>query len=252
MPFVRFFVIILLGALCIQSCVLYKKTVYLQDASGKDSLNFEAVQEPQYYLQPKDVLYIRIYNINDETPDLITGPVSANMTSMNLYYTGYVINDSGNVDVPQLGAVHVAGLTVQQANTIIKREVHLQLPYATVVSKQIFKVTVLGEVKTPGVQYISNSQLTIYEALGYAGDLTDYGNRKRIRLVRTIGDEKTVVYLDVTDPNLMTSQYLFVKPNDVIYVEPFRAKFVRINSANVAIFISSVTLLIVLANFFKR
>lgn len=245
---IRLFLFLFVFIGCLQSCVISKKTIYLQDLSNQDSLTLTAVAEEEYLFQPKDVLYIRVNDINDETPDISTGVASSNVTPMNLYYSGYVIDDSGNVDIPQLGTVHLQGLSLMQVKDTIKKQVHMQLPYATVFVKPIFKISVLGEVKAPGVQYISNGQLTIYEALGYAGDLTDYGNRKTVKLVRTIGNQKILVHMDLTDPNLLKSPYLYIKPNDVIYVEPFRAKFIRINSINVSLFLSSVTLLIVIVN----
>jgi polysaccharide export outer membrane protein len=214
----------------------------------KDTVVYVTPTEIPYIIHVKDVLNIKIVNINDDNPDIIPSVQSTNANIMNLYYTGYPVNDSGYVDIPQIGLVKVEGLTIYECINKIKEAVKLQLPYATVMVKPIFKISVLGEVKMPGVQYISNGQLTIFEAIGYAGDLTDYGNRKKVKLVRTIGNDKKVFYINLIDPNIMKTDFFYIQPNDVIYVEPFKVKYWRLNSSNIPLIFSTITLGIVILN----
>jgi polysaccharide export outer membrane protein len=114
-----------------------------------------------------------------------------------------------------------------------------------------FKITVLGEVNSPGYRYIFNNQATILEGLGLAGDLSENGNRKRIKLVRQVPTGSEVVMVDLTDPKILTSKYYYLMPNDVIYVEPLRAQSKRSNLALMTLFFSAVTTTVLVLNYFE-
>ncbi|MEX0275193.1 MAG: polysaccharide biosynthesis/export family protein, partial [Flavobacteriaceae bacterium] len=120
--------------------------------------------------------------------------------------------------------------TVQEIRSLVQREVDKYLVNAKVmVQLTSFKVSVLGDVKNPGTNYIYNSESTIFEALGTAGDLNISANRKMVKLIRQVDDKSVVVTLDLTDPMVIQSPYYFLHPNDVIYVETSKQNIVRNN-----------------------
>jgi len=124
------------------------------------------------------------------------------------------------------------------------------LKNATVVTKLIsYKITVLGEVNNPGYHYVYNNQATLLEALGLAGDLTIFASRKNVKLIRTVPQGTEVVLLDLKDPNLLKSKYFYLMPNDVVYVEPLRARSKRSNLENLTLLFSAITTAILILNY---
>jgi len=115
-----------------------------------------------------------------------------------------------------------------------------------------YKVTILGEVRSPGTFYIYNDRLTLPEALGYAGDLTDLADRAHLRLIRRVGNQVAVYKLDLTDRRLLGSPFFYLQPNDAIYVEPIRSKADRLNLPAVSILISALTAVVVVIGIIVR
>lgn len=147
-----------------------------------------------------------------------------------MYINGYIVNDSGMVNIPVIGKVKVVGYTLTEIQTILEKIVREQVSDATIVVKLIsYRVTILGEVRSPGMHYMFNERFTLLEALGMAGDLSEYGNRKNIKLMRPKEGGMEIVHLDLTDEDLLKSSYFYLKPNDVVYVAPMKAKIDRNN-----------------------
>ncbi|MCF6358890.1 MAG: SLBB domain-containing protein, partial [Draconibacterium sp.] len=147
------------------------------------------------------------------------------------------------------------GLTVSEVKNTIQKEVDKYLTGAAVFVKQVSRtITVLGEVKSAGQQVMVKNRLTIFEALGTAGDLTDWGNRKNIKLIRELSDGKHIYEMDLTDPNLINSPYYYILPHDVLYVEHRTRVYGAKNlgyAAPVAITASITTVILLMLNFLK-
>lgn len=137
----------------------------------------------------------------------------------------YLVNKDGNINYPQLGQLHVAGLTRKQLEELIKSkiEIYVKDPLVTV-GILTFKIVMLGEVNHPGTIGISGDRISILDAIGMAGDLTIYGERKNILLIREKEGKKEFHRFDLTDPTIFTSPYYYLQKNDVVYVEPNKAK----------------------------
>lgn len=212
------------------SCLTTKKVAYFSDVSDSTIINSVAGLEP--IIQKNDILSISVSSLSNEatiifnTPNLPLSPGS--LSNPNAPQTaGYLVSQSGDVKFPILGSIHAEGLTPAQlekeiTNLLIDRK----LLFDPVVSLRFlnFRVTVLGEVARPGVVYAPGEQLSILEALGQAGDLTIYGLRGNVILIRQENGQKIIRRLDLTSSNLLTSPYYFLKSNDIIYVEPGRNK----------------------------
>ncbi|WP_230406996.1 polysaccharide biosynthesis/export family protein [Pontibacter cellulosilyticus] len=217
------------------SCITKKELVYMQNEKLKKNTptNFTTPYK-EYELQPNDVLSIKVisnqpelsnaFNIIDPNNAFgISGPSS-------LYLSGYSIDKDGKIMLPTLGELKVSGLSVAQVQNLIQRNLDKYFNDATVVVKLIsFKISVLGEVRTPGYYYVYNEQANLLEALSMAGDLTQGANRENLKLIRQKPGGTEVILLDLKDPNLVQSQYYFLKPNDVLYVEPRKTQIRRDN-----------------------
>ena len=235
------------------SCVTQQKLPYLQ--TGKYSTQQAVAVEnarPVYKLQAGDVLNIRVQSVQPVLSDIfnVPGPQTINSDPGSLYLTGYPIDDNGNITLPTVGRVKLQGLSMDQAQALLQQKVTAYVRDANVLIKLLsFKITVLGEVKAPGRYFIYNPQATIFEALGMAGDLTEFGNRENIKLVRQTPKGTEVVLLNLTDANLLQSPYYYLLPNDALYVEPLKARTARGNATNLSLIFAGISAVVLLLSF---
>ncbi|MBC7919456.1 MAG: polysaccharide biosynthesis/export family protein [Ferruginibacter sp.] len=214
--------------------------------------------QPEYQLQPKDVLSIRIKTLDPKTSDLFNLQSNTGFQPFDppaLFINGYSLDDEGDVTLPEIGKVNVRNLTIKEAEQKIQAKTGEYLGNATVLVKLVnFKVTVLGEVQRPGYFYVYNERVTLLEALGQAGDLTDFGERKNITLVRQVKGGSEAILINLQDPNLLASKYYYLMPNDVLYVQPAKAKLDRGNLnllGFLGLFLSTITSGILIYQVFK-
>lgn len=176
-----------------------------------------------YLIRPNDNLYIRIIGDDPQAIAYLNlGGIDRNFTTeSSIELVSYIVSSEGIITLPFLGDVNVAGKTLSQVKKIIKEQVEKHMSNTSVVVKLVNRtITVLGEVRKPGQYRIIKNRVTIFEALGYAGDVNDYGNRKTVKLIRQEEGQKKVVVLDLTDSGLIESPYYNILPNDLVYVEP--------------------------------
>jgi len=241
------------------SCRQNKDLVYLQNIDPLLT-NIQA-KEREYKIQANDILYIQVLSLNKEIVDVFntnmsTSQVSQYYNESTMYFQGFSVSDSGFVRIPVIGKVLVKGVSVREAELLIQSKADEYIKDATVIVKLAnFKVTVIGEVKSPGIYYLYNNQVNILEVLGKAGDLTDYGNRKNVLVVRHAKDVTKTFRIDLTDKNIVLSDSYYLLPNDIIYVEPYKTKSVRLATSDYALivttFTSTLTTLILLLNLLK-
>ncbi len=232
------------------SCSSREKIVYIQNAdniSGKnDAVFFETK------LQPDDLLMIHVGAKDSESAaefNLEAVSVSQAGTATTIGQRNqllYLVDNLGNIDFPVLGKIKVGGLTRGQLVNLLKEKLadYIQNP---IVNMRImnFRVSVLGEVNRPGSYTFNSERSTVFDALSLAGDLTIYGVRKNIILIRENEGKKTSHRIDITSADFVNSNLYYLKQNDVIYVEPNKT---RVNAAavgpNISVIISAVSLLI--------
>jgi polysaccharide biosynthesis/export protein len=254
--------IFLVVALLLSSCVIHKDYKYLipvDEASKKDSVNWSNSPK-DYVLQVGDIIDLKVAsNVTGSEVEVFNKRFQSNSNAaasntLGSYFTGYLIEKDGYIEVPLIGKVKAQGLSCIQLNDTMQVKVAEFINYASVTTRLgIFRVTILGEVNAPGTKEITNpNNLTIFQAIGLAGDVTDIGNKRKIKLVRKNGDKIKVVKLDLSSISMIGSEYYYIQPNDVIYVEPLKAKVLRSNSANIALALSGLTFLLVLINYIKK
>lgn len=237
------------------SCYYNKRMVYFQNKDFSESYATQIRNEStQYRLRPNDILSVKVKSSTEAgISDIFNITPSTNFFNVdagNVFLQGYSIDSNGTIILPILGEIKVSDLTAEEAQDLIQAEANKFLNNATVIVKLVsFKITVLGEVNAPGYYYAFNNQLTLPEGLGLARDLTERANRKEVKLIRQTPSGSEVVLLNLNDPDLLKSKYYYLMPNDVLYVEPFRANTGRSNAQLLTLLFSGLTTAILILNY---
>lgn len=198
---------------------------YLQHV---DTLSNVFVNLPDPHIQKNDLLSVKVYSQSaDPRTDLpynLTEP-SATGGSAATGSTGFLVDEGGNIDYPQIGTLHVEGLTKSELAQLIRNKLAHQLKEPSVIVRFLnFKVTVLGEVKAPGTFTIPTERVTVLEALGLAGDITEFGKHDTIKIARERNGQVELGYVDLTSGILFQSPYYRLQQNDVVFVEQTRKR----------------------------
>ncbi|MFH6769267.1 polysaccharide biosynthesis/export family protein [Gaetbulibacter aquiaggeris] len=214
-----FFMQVFLISILFNSCSsLKEEVVYFQNAKNFETIVDTDTFTPKFKVNDIVSIYISTFDPEASKPfNLIkeSGGGSAQ-------FLDYLIDTDGNIDFPVLGKVKLLGLTVEQAKELIKEKLAEGYLKDPIVNLRIlnFRITVLGEVGSPGTYPISGERITIMEALGLAGDLTIKGRRDNILVVRDFNGTKTYTRINLTNKEVFNSPVYFLTQNDVVYVEP--------------------------------
>ncbi len=217
------------------SCNRYQNISYFQDLAetGKPVL-IKTVPFTEPVIQPDDILSVTIQTIDPDANVILNRTGTSTTSSMaggQPMVTGYRVDKSGNISLPFINTIHLAGLTTAQAREVINQEISKYYKEPSVdVRFANFKVTVLGEVLHPSTYVVPNEKITVFDALGLAGDMTVFGKRQSVLLMRDTLGEKQLVRLDLTSKNIISSPYFYLKQNDVVYVEPDKSKSVALEA----------------------
>jgi polysaccharide export outer membrane protein len=221
-------------AIVMSSCVPLKKTVYLQVRDASDTLsNFVNERNIDYRVQPGDNLYIRVVTL-DQQITMMLNPLTGSGTMgartiggdpASIYLQSYTINEAGYLDFPMLGELFVRNMNVEEIRDLITEHLKEYLKELVVVVKLVnFNITVLGEVTRPGQYKIYQSNINIFEAISLATDMTDFANARDVAIIRQTKTGSTVEYVDMTKRDVLSSEFYYLKPYDIIYVRPVKAK----------------------------
>lgn len=215
------------------SCSAPKNVAYLWNSDDVDLSQSQYLYDAK--IMPKDVLTITVNTVNPEAaaPFNLTVPTSFNNQSRSTYsqpiLQTYLVDNEGTIDYPVLGRIKVGGLTKRECETMIHDKIK---PYLNANEKPVvtvrmssYSISVLGEVARPGSYQVSREKINILEALAQAGDLTIYGVRENVKLIREDSKGKKQIYhINLNDANLLTSPYYYLQQNDIVYVEPNKVK----------------------------
>jgi polysaccharide biosynthesis/export protein len=222
----------LLMAFLFYSCISPRSTIYMQNKKVNErhpNLYTQAkVITEKYKIQTNDYIYIRVITDNDKVSSYYNIPVENNNAMMGqtgLKFMSYLVDDKGEIDFPSLGKIAVRGLTRSEVKQKLTDILKLQIDNFTLkVELTNTYFTILGEAHA-GNYPMSKDQITIYEAIAQSGDLTIYSKRKQVKIIRpTIEGYSLIRTIDLTDKNLLDSEESYIYPNDIIYVEPIKAK----------------------------
>ncbi len=243
------------------SCGSTKSIPYFQNVldSGTTTIQVaNSFKEPT--IQPDDILSISIFTIDPTTSMVINQLASQSMAGVspmssntNATTSGFLVDKNGEIDLSVVGKIKLLGLTTFQARDLIQSLASKTYNSPSVqVRFSNFKVTILGEVLRPSTYTVPNEKLTVLDALGLAGDLTIFGKRENVLLIRERNGEKQFARLNLNSANLFQSEFYYLKQNDVLYVEPNKGKAATLNTARTQTFALAGTALSVLLVLFTR
>ncbi|MCX2449908.1 polysaccharide biosynthesis/export family protein [Pedobacter sp. PLR] len=221
----------LLISLTILGCAPQRDLVYFSNLSKVS--NDQIQNAPELKLQKNDQLSISLTSLNTEYNVLFASANANNSNTPINSKGGFKVNNAGNIALPLVGDVKVEGLSLEEAKALITQVLKRQIkdPY---VDLQLvnFKITVIGEVNRPASLNVPGEQINLLEALGMAGDMTVYGKRENVLVIREEDGVRNMVRLNLNDKNSYSSPYFNLKQNDIVYVEPDKAKEKQANPNN--------------------
>ena len=246
-----------ISALCAATflCLLCSSCSSSRQVSYLQKLNEEfrdTLIEYDAHIMPKDLLTISVSCSEPEAalpfnlvvPASQTGINSTNLVSQPTLQN-YLVNNQGEIVFPVLGTLKVGGMTTQETSELIVGKLERYLKERPIVTVRLvnYKISVIGEVSRPGVYTVNNEQVNVFEAVAMAGDLTIYGKRDNVRIIRTVDGKQNLVTINLNDENIIYSPDFYLRQNDIVYVEPNKAKKQSANigsSTNLLISITSI------------
>ncbi|MGB5981039.1 MAG: polysaccharide biosynthesis/export family protein [Nonlabens sp.] len=238
-------------AILIASCVPKEKILYLQDLS-KDGISSNTSTNYEPKIKADDLLRIVVSGKNMEAINDFNKMISPTLRTENSLggqqqLFGYLVDEEGKIDFPILGTIDLSSMTISEATIYLKDRIsdYISDPIFLDIRILNFKVTVLGEVNSPNTYQLESNRITLLQAIGLAGDLTIYGSRNDIIVLREVNGEKLSYSVDITSSDFIESEFYYLQQNDVVVVNPNNA---RIQSAgfnrNAPIFVSIASLLL--------
>jgi len=226
------FLLLLLSAMLFASCFNEKKLIYFQKTPNHgDTVEVSKIYVPK--IQTGDILSIYVNSLSPEassffnpySANAVTAPTTDGMGLSQGSAPGYLVDSTGNIDLPLVGAISVKGLTTTQAHDIIKDSLNVYLKDPTVIVRFLnYRISILGEVSRPGIYVIPNESVTIPEAITMAGDVTNFANRDDLQIIRSVKDKKEFGSVSLLKRDLFSSPYYYLHANDIVYVKATKTK----------------------------
>lgn len=233
-------------AIVFSSCISNKD---IDIFSSKDPIVFKTTDYSKK-IKVGDLLSV---NINSSTPkeyNLFNSQIVSTIQNFNPYLEGYVLNDSGYVNLPVLGSVYLLGKTMREAEIIIfeKSKFHLQNPTVKI-NVLNYEINVLGEVRSPGKFLVQKSKINILDAISLAGGFNMEANRKKVKLIRLNDNKSKILYFDLSDVSVANNPNFYLESNDIIFVLPVKKRFLVINnlSSAISIVLSTISLYLLIS-----
>ena len=207
-----------------------------------------------YKVQPGDNLQIRIASLDTKSAAFFNNMSSISAVSSTsqyssgnaaIYISGYIVNENGYIDVPIVGELQVKNLTVEEIQGKIQEVVDEYLNETIVYVKLgLFNLTILGEVYKPGLYQVYQSDINIFQAIALAGNATDYANKSNVKIIHQTPNGSKISKVNLNDADILSSPEYYLKPNDIIYIEPLKMKQYGFTSVPYGTIISAMSLLV--------
>jgi polysaccharide export outer membrane protein len=245
-------------AVVFASCVPQKKMLYLKEAemaSENHSREYVNDRSVNYKLQPGDNLYIHVINTIDErSAASLNGDVRGYLSSdANIYLQTTTIDEEGFVEMPLVGRIEVKNLTVDEAKERLQMAINTYINGSMLVVKLAsFNLTLLGEVTKPGMYKVYQSQINLFEAVSMAGNMTNFAKKNKVKIVRQTDNGSEIITVDMGKADILSSPYYYLKPNDIVYVEPLKIKQWGFTTFPYSTVLSIVTLGATLYSIFRK
>ena len=247
--------------LILNSCVTKQNMTYLQYAEAIDVSDMDiyetrpSITPANYKIMPHDILYIRVITPDPQWSEIfnpLTGGAAGAMTPESASLFGYPVSDEGHIEIPYVGKQQVVGKTLAEIKIALDSTFQSYVNDAVITCRLVNNhISVVGEVARPGRYILNKDRITIFEALSMAGDITEYGNRGNVQLIRPSRFGPMVNEFTLVDRSILSSEYFYVMPNDVIYAPPMKGRTFQMNASIYSIIISSVSTFFTLLVLFR-
>jgi len=226
---------VLVSVIVFASCTPQKELMYFQLKEGQDTTkvyqyNYPSGQSnysPNYLLKERDVLYIQIKSSVDEESNKLfsdNNNAYATTTESGIYLNSYIIDNNGEINLPVVGKIQLKGLSIEGARKKIEEKVSEWILNPVVICKMVsFKVSILGDVNRPGTYTFYQDNVSIFDIIAASGDLTYYGSREDVRIVRKTSADDQIIKLDLRDANILKNPQYYLQPGDIVYVRSNKA-----------------------------
>ena len=243
------------------SCVSRKKLAYLQYSGATDNFdinsgeNYTSITPAAYKVMAYDNLFIRVVTPDPQWSAIFNiMPVGAGgaVTEESAGLFGYTVDVEGFIEIPFVGEVKVAGKTLNEIKVELDSVFRDYVADAAITVRLVNNyVSIIGEVSRPGRYLLTKERVNIFEALAMAGDMIDFSNRYRVQLIRPSPYGPVVKELSLADRSILSSEFYYIMPNDIIYTIPLKGKSFRINSSVWTLFLSTITSALGVIAFFR-
>ncbi|WP_158826198.1 polysaccharide biosynthesis/export family protein [Mucilaginibacter lacusdianchii] len=261
LPFLSNFIFLLaIAVVLFSSCRSHKDLMYLRDVNGRETLSGLPRAQTMYRIKPKDNLYISIVTANPDLNKVYNPPQTGTNTSENNQFEGMAgqfingneVDAAGNVTLPIIGKVNLEGKTLPEAQQEIETKANTFVKQPTVKVRLLnFKVTVLGEVKNPGVYTNYNYDFTALEAIGMANGNTEFAALNNVLVLRPSPKGSQTYILNFNTKAVLGSEGYYLQPNDVIVIQPAKTKNSQFRISTASLVLGTISSILLLLNFLK-
>jgi polysaccharide biosynthesis/export protein len=240
----------------LSSCASYQKVPYFQDVSRSQITSTDINNLSYPTLQANDQVAISVTSLNQDAANVFNNNIqNAGTTPQNNSVYGYTVDQNGEVNLPLLGKTKISGMTTMQLSSMLEQRLGTYLTKPAVYVRLLsFKVAVLGDVLRPNMYTSPSERLTLTEALSLAGDLNITAHRDDVLLIREEGGKRTIVPIDLNSKKLFESPYFYLRPNDLIYVQPGKLKLANADTGyqKASLIISALSLVAIAISLFHN
>ncbi|HAN78846.1 MAG TPA: hypothetical protein DCQ31_14345 [Bacteroidales bacterium] len=253
----HYFPILSIFALVVTGCITPQKTVMLNNLYEEQEFTNPKSEDRKYLVNNYDILHITINSFNSDVANLFNsksnvqydteqqsggGQASVTQVGGSFYFNGYTVDRFGNIELPMIGKLHVAGKSLEEVKANVQAELRKTITDAIVELKFVsFRLTITGEVAKRGIVNIYEERINILEALTIVGGMTEFARADEVLLIRATPTGSKVFVLDLTKKSIFESENFYLQPNDMIIVKPISAKIRRLNFSDYSILLSAIT-----------
>jgi len=247
---------LLLAAILLSSCVPMKRIRYLQDPKKEEDArsDFKKPESIEYLVHKGDNLYIKVNALEDKNNYFEKDDNYNNYyTESGIYLNSFTVNDSGYVEFSLIGKIKVENLTIAEIQKILQAKVDEYVKNTIVIVKLAnFRISMLGEFRNPGKYVVYQDKINVFEAIAMAGDMTDFAKRDKVLLVRQSEKGVKTHRLNLNDYSLLESEFYYLMPNDLVYVEPLKGKQFAFSEFPYVLIFSTITTTLLLIDYFGK
>ncbi len=253
---IKTFIWLSLISIIISSCVPQKKMLYMRVKEDTDTLTeFKNDRDVIYKVQNGDNLYIKIVSMDETTNELLnpmgSGGGSSSGGGAN-YLNSYTVTEEGYLEFPLVGNIYVKNQTVEEITNLLTEHLGDYIKEFVVIIKLVnFNITILGEVSSPGLYNIYQTDINLFEAIAMAGDMTDFSIRDDVTVIRKTKDGSKVRQVDMSSRSFLSSDYYYLQPDDIVYVKPIKMKQFAFSTFPYGMFFGAISFVIAMIALLK-